>query len=147
MWGDPHHQVEVACGRVAAGPPALPGQADPLPVGDPRWDVHLVVARSGWPGQGDIAPATPVSLLDRHGQLGLLVCARDGPARTTRAEHPAEQILEIDAGILELPLGAVGSTAAGGTAAAESAACAATRSHRFLVTLRNLAEVGPEAVV
>src|SRR4029450_399871 len=107
MWGDPHHQVEVACGRVAAGPPALPGQADALAVGDPWWGVPFVVARSGCPGQVDGPPAPPVCILDRQGQLGLLVCAGNGPARTARAEHPTEQVLEIDAGILGFPLGAV----------------------------------------
>src|SRR6185369_125032 len=120
--GDPHHQVEVAGGRVAASPPALPGQADSLAVGDSRWDVHLVVARSRWPGQSDGAPATPVSILDRQGQRGLLVRAGNWPTRAARAEHPPEQLLEIDAGILELPLAAVGATTATGTGAAESAA-------------------------
>src|SRR5690349_9952819 len=122
MRGDPRHQVEVACGRIAARPPALPGQADALAVGDPRWDVHLVGARSRWPGQRDGAPATPVCILDRQGQLGLLVCPGNGPARTARAEHPTEQVLEIDAGILELPLAAVGATTSAGAGAAESAA-------------------------
>src|SRR5205823_1783916 len=96
MRGDLNDQVQVA-GAPTTAAAALSSDPDALAVGDPGRDGHvdraLLPVRAG---EDQLAARAAVGLLDRDLEFGLLVSARERAASPPAAEHPAEQVLDVD---------------------------------------------------
>jgi hypothetical protein len=152
MRCDPCHQVKIPGARVSAAAPALSGQANALPVGDPGRDGDVVLAWSGGPGERDVPTPAPVGLLHAQNQFGFLIGAGDWPGSAPRAEQAAEQIVQVDAGVAVLPVCAEGRFSGTPTGSPETPPPLRTTarpagSDGLLVPFRNPTEVRTETVV
>src|SRR5262249_10848272 len=134
---------------AVAAATALPGQPDPLTIGNACRDVDVEGALAR-PAERDGPAAAPVRLLDGQRQLGLLIRARNRtpPATCTAAEDPAEQILDVNVRAARAVSESAGAACSGaGAGATGPGTCPAAPPCLRIHVRRHVAEVRPESVV
>ena len=140
--------------RSPSGPEPEPAASlarkpDSLAFDHPRRDGHLQRPAFRWPGNRDASFPAPEGLIERDRELGLLVGAGDGtpPRPSCRSEQVPQEVLGVEPVRAEVDPTIPVESPRATPAIPASCRCAALRPGRWVYSIGDVAEVGPEHVI